>query len=55
MKTLTVHARIADYEKAASFIGDWLRHGRLSKQIIAENGIVFETLFNDILLLYIDI
>ncbi len=50
MKTLTVHARVADYEKAASFIESWLQHGRLSKQIITENGIVFETLFNDILL-----
>lgn len=50
MKTLTVHARIADYEDAAAFIESWLQHIRLSKQIISENSIVFETLFNDILL-----
>ncbi len=50
MKVLTIHARVEDYEKAASFIEDWLQHMRLSKQIILENGIVFETLFNDILL-----
>ena len=50
MKALTVHARIDDYEQAASFIEAWLQHCRLSRQIIAENGIVFETLFNDILL-----
>ena len=50
MKTLTVHARIADYEKAAAFIEDWLHHCRLSEQIISENSLVFETLFNDILL-----
>ena len=50
MKTLTVHAQIADYEKAAAFIEDWLHHCRLSEQIISENSLVFETLFNDILL-----
>ena len=41
MKSLTVHARIADYEDAAAFIESWLQHIRLSKQIISENGIVF--------------
>ena len=50
MKTLTVHARIADFETAAAFIESWLRRCRLSKEIVSENSLVFETLFNDILL-----
>ena len=50
MKTLTVHATVADYENAAAFIDSWLHHCRLSEQIISENSLVFETLFNDILL-----
>ena len=50
MKTLTVYARIADYEKAATFIENWLCHCKLSKEIVSENCLVFETLFNDILL-----
>ena len=50
MKTLTVHARVDDYEKAAVFVENWLCRCRLSQEIIAENSLVFETLFNDILL-----
>ena len=50
MKTITVHARIADFETAAAFIESWLRRCRLSKEIVSENSLVFETLFNDILL-----
>ena len=48
MKTLMIHARVADYEKAAGFIEDWLHHCRLSADIISENSLVFETLFNDV-------
>ncbi|MCR5150904.1 MAG: hypothetical protein K6B52_06735 [Clostridiales bacterium] len=50
MKTLKIHARIEDYQPAAGFIEGWLRRCRLSREIIAENSLVFETLFNDILL-----
>ena len=50
MKAITVKARIEDYEKAAVFIETWLRRGGQSKQIASENSIVFEALFNDIIL-----
>lgn len=50
MMVLTVNARVEDYEKAADFIEKWLQRSRRSKQIVAENMIVFEALFNDIII-----
>lgn len=50
MKVLTVYARIDDYEKAAEFIEKFLQRNRRSKQIVSENIIVFDALFNDIIL-----
>ena len=50
MKVLTVKAQVEDYEKAASFIEEFLQRNGRSKQIVSENIIVFEALFNDIIL-----
>ena len=50
MMVLTVNSRVEDYEKAADFIEKWLQRSKRSKQIVSENMIVFEALFNDIIL-----
>ena len=50
MTVLTVNPRLEDYEKAADFIEKWLKRSRRSNHIIRENMIVFEALFNDIIL-----
>ena len=47
MKVLMVKARVEDYEKAASFIEEFLKRNGRSKQIVSENIIVFEALFNE--------
>ena len=48
MKEISVRACVADFEKASAFIENELQRYRISKQIAAENLMVFEALFNDI-------
>ena len=50
MKEITVNARLDDYEKAEVFIEKELQRSKLSRQIISENIVVFEALFNDIIM-----
>lgn len=50
MREITVNARLDDYEKAEVFIEKELQRSKLSRQIISENVVVFEALFNDIIM-----
>lgn len=49
MKEITISARVEEFEKAEQFIEKELSRSGISKQIIAENTMVFEALFNDII------
>ena len=47
MKEITVHAAAGEFGKACDFIEKELQRSRISRQIISENMIVFEAIFNE--------
>lgn len=49
MKEIKIGTQVEDFEKAANFIEKELQRSRTSKQIISENIMVFEALFNDVI------
>ncbi|MBQ7580531.1 MAG: cation:dicarboxylase symporter family transporter [Clostridia bacterium] len=49
MKEIKIRTQVEDFEKAANFIEKELQRNRISKQIISENIMVFEALFNDVI------
>lgn len=50
MKEIKVRAAAGEFGKACDFIEKELQRSRISRQIISENMIVFEAIFNDIIL-----
>lgn len=49
MKEIKIRTHVEDFEKAENFIEKELQHNRISKQLILENIMVFEALFNDVI------